>query len=71
MIPSLTKFELTRLYYPNCDKNKVTYFFRTEIHSNSLLLAELKALGYTLYRKSLSTPMVKVIFKHLTDPRVE
>ena len=70
-VKSMTKFEITQLYYPDCSKEKVSYFFRTEIHSNEAMLKELRSVGYALFRKTLSTTMVKIIFKYLTDPRDE
>jgi hypothetical protein len=68
-ITSLTKYELTQLYYPGCSKRKTGYFFEREIHANKHMLEELRRVGYAKFRKVLSSTMVKIIFKYLTDPR--
>lgn len=70
-IKSMTKYELTQLYYPNCGKKQVNVFFKTEIHANPKLLEELRAVGYAIFRKRLSSTMVHIILNHLTDPRSE
>lgn len=70
-IKSMTKYELTQLYYPDCGKKRVNKFFKAEIHGNPTILAELRAVGYALFRKKLSSAMVRIIFNHLTDPRDE
>lgn len=68
-ITAMTKYELTKLYYPHCEKKRVNKFFKTEIHGNPKLIEELRAVGYALFRKQLSSSMVRIIFNHLTDPR--